>query len=416
MTCALWKYCLTASTLALLTAWTPLSLAATSNTDALFSLQPAKTRQALGQTPGAAPYLKKLLNDPASEEVRLVDVNPAHVAASSKTLSVPLPEGGSVRFNLIRINNAQAGMTGWIGDVPSDRKQRLPSASEIGMDPFNWVSLIRDGDNVVGDIHVKGQAYRLEPVGGGLHTLVKVDVTKLPPEGEPLRVARSPSATQGATTSTSSARRHSTIRLLLVNSKESRELPSWTARHIQQIQNANLYMQNSDVAITFEVAGFLDADYSDNTGDSTIDMLKHMQSTSHPLGVAIAAERDRLRADLVNLMVDNSSDNVCGRANLTASKETAMSVTECYSSIAHEIGHNLGALHGWEAGREVPYMFGYENPSKTFHTMMLTSHGAIPYFSNPRLTYEGEPIGTVEREDVARRFNERREAVENFYP
>lgn len=415
MTCALWKYCLTAGTLTLLAACTPLSQTDTRTPDALFSLQPETTRQALEQIPDATPYLKKLLNDPSSKEVRLVDVNPAQVAGTSKTLTVPLPEGGSVRFNLIRINNAQGGMTGWIGDVPSDRKQRFPSPSEVGMDPFNWVSLLRDGDSVVGDIHVKGQAYRLDPLGGGLHALVKVDATKLPPNGEPLHVAHNASAPPDATKNTSPACRHSTIRLLLVNSKESRELPSWQARHIQQIQNANLYMENSDVAITYEIAGFLDADYSDKTGDSTSKMLDYMSSTTHPLGVAIAAERDRLKADMVNLMIDNSSDNVCGRANLTATKETAMSVTLCYSSIAHELGHNLGALHDWEPGTEVPYMFGYRNPSKTFHTVML-DHDPIPYFSNPRLTFEGEPIGTVEREDVARRFNERREIVENFYP
>jgi len=46
----------------------------------------------------------------------------------------------------------------------------------------------------------------------------------------------------------------------------------------------------------------------------------------------------------------------------------------------------------------------------------VTSHNAIPYFSNPRLTYTGFPIGTSSHHDAARRFNERRETVEGFYP
>ena len=40
----------------------------------------------------------------------------------------------------------------------------------------------------------------------------------------------------------------------------------------------------------------------------------------------------------------------------------------------------------------------------------------IPYHSNPRLTYQNAALGTVEHHDAARRFNERRETVENFYP
>lgn len=42
--------------------------------------------------------------------------------------------------------------------------------------------------------------------------------------------------------------------------------------------------------------------------------------------------------------------------------------------------------------------------------------GAIPYFSNPRLTYQGVPIGTPEHHDVARTLDEHREEIENLYP
>lgn len=33
------------------------------------------------------------------------------------------------------------------------------------MDPLNWVSLVSDGNLVVGDIRVEGQLYRLTAVG-----------------------------------------------------------------------------------------------------------------------------------------------------------------------------------------------------------------------------------------------------------
>ncbi len=46
---------------------------------------------------------------------------------------------------------------------------------------------------------------------------------------------------------------------------------------------------------------------------------------------------------------------------------------------------------------------------------MVTTWGSIPYFSNPRLSYQGVPIGTMAHHDVARTINENRERVENTY-
>lgn len=383
----------------------------------LFSLQPAQSRQSLGDTPGANAYLRTLLDDPAMADIRLVDVNPQQVAASTQALVVPMPDGSEVRFELIRVDQSTPGMTGWIGDVPGQRKRRFTGASEVGMDPFSWVSLVREGDRVAGSLHVAGQAYRLLPIGAGKHVLVKVDESRLAPDV--VEQATQPSAATRPGTAQASPSAHSTLRVLIVTTQQSRaRVPDHRLLVAEALQLANQFMLNSKVDITFELAGFFDADY-DETGMGYSEQLADLRLVDRPLGKAVYAQREALGAHLVSML--SSYNNVCGVARLTADKANAYSSFSCIgATLAHELGHNLGATHEWtgvEYPNGAPYMFGFKRTTApALHTVMRGSHQAIPYFSNPRLQYQGVPIGTVEHEDVARRFNEYRAVVESFYP
>ncbi|WP_369989220.1 zinc-dependent metalloprotease family protein [Pseudomonas xanthosomatis] len=384
--------------------------------DTLFSLQPAQSRQALAQTPGANAYLQTLLQSPASADIRLVDVKALRIAANTQTLSIPLPGGSTARFKLMRIDQSMPGMTGWIGDIPSDRKQRFTSPAEVDMDPFNWVSLLREGDKVVGSIHVAGQAYRLEPIGAGRHVLVKVDESRLPSLDKDA-AADEPSPRKPST-GRAPASPHSTIRVLVVSNDHSRvSFPDYRLQMAQGLQLANQFMINSRVDVTYELAGYYDASY-DPTGRDKDQQLRDLRYPDRALGKAVYAQRDAVGADLV-VMVSWDFEG-CGYAYVSSVKATGYSILECFGGVlAHELGHNLGTTHEYKEDdpRGPPYMYGYgRTQAPVLHTVMRTSHGAIPYFSNPRLQYQGVPIGTVEREDVARRFNEYREGVENFYP
>jgi hypothetical protein len=364
-------------------------------------------------------YLKSLSMDPSSKKVTFVDVNLAIIDAASEHIAVTLPGGQSTLFSKRAFNELAPGVSGWVGYKPSVWKAEHPEATkEIDADPLYSISLVREGENLVGEVVDNGTHYRLESIGPAQFVLIEVDQSKLPPEKELLIDAQS-APTEDAPVIPTSAR--SFIRVLLVSTIEARaKNPNYKAAMAQALQDANVYMINSNVAITYEIAGYYDAEYSDEGKGSQLGDLKE---PTRPLGAAVAPIRDQLRADLVTMYSTNPS--YCGMGFVNAGRSTAFSVISCLSSMSHELGHNLGANHNWEEGQaegNPKYQYGFRyTGTPRFRTQMSydCSGGACPkigYHSNPRLTYEGIAIGTVEHHDVARRFNERRETVENFYP
>ena len=89
-------------------------------------------------------------------------------------------------------------------------------------------------------------------------------------------------------------------------------------------------------------------------------------------------------------------------------------------SIGHEIGHILGARHDRfidESNVPVAYGHGYVNGSK-WRDVMSYKEGCggcarIPFWSNPRVLYKGEPTGTPAA-DNARLILELADRVSSF--
>jgi hypothetical protein len=134
--------------------------------------------------------------------------------------------------------------------------------------------------------------------------------------------------------------------------------------------------------------------------------------------------RDEKRADIVGLIINNPTG--CGlstRIGPTSDEAFFVVHHACAAvtmSIAHELGHILGVRHDrFVDSNDEPFAYGhgYVNGDK-WRDIMSYKAGCggcprIPYWSNPRVLYKGQPTGTPAT-DSARVILELAERVSNF--
>jgi hypothetical protein len=121
--------------------------------------------------------------------------------------------------------------------------------------------------------------------------------------------------------------------------------------------------------------------------------------------------RDRYRADVAVLIVDDASG--CGLATrVYADEDEAFAVVhhECAAtsySVAHEIGHIVGARHDLSIDSSMApfaYGHGYVNGTKWRDIMSYKAscNGCprLPVWSNPKVLIKGEPAGTPQLDNA----------------
>jgi len=377
--------------------------------------------------------------------LRHVGVNASAVASDTETLRLNLGENLRVTAQRTDARVTDDGLVEWHGQLTTS----IERSAGADHDERNSVMLVRNGDSVSGSVRVNGKLFRLTPTGQGQHALVVVDERRTPPELPPQSVPRAnsrPAAPQPAPDGVESANSQpaapqlapdgvETVRVLVaVTETAQREIGDLESLVNLAVAESNRGFANSEVPVVFELAGIHRTNYQEVAGASHVEHLNRFQGTSDGFMDEVHAVRDSVNADVAVLLdADRSS---CGYSpylddfvDVPASHAFAAVLWWCATgnySFAHEIGHIFGARHdpANDTHPNPPYPYGYgyqfDGPAEDWRTIMAldcpVSCPRLNYWSNPRVTYNGVPMGTAATHDNARLLGEQAPRVAGFRP
>ena len=323
-------------------------------------------------------------------------------------------------------------------------------------EPFSVVSLVVNGDMILGSVEAPSLLYGIQRAGDGHVTIRQAgeidlplcggavdpaeergEAPALPPPAAAVAAARDlpfVATPQTATTTidvlaayTSTARANLGGRLGGVSAME--------ALIDLHFVNVNRYYADSGAKVRFEVVGMVEADYHEPLFPLFALDLVPLRLPRDGLMDEIHEIRDATGADLVHMFEFHAP--YCGVAYLMTTVDASfadhafgMTNIACSSlTVAHELGHNMGLQHDrWTesldeglTNRPFAGSYGYVNgriltdagveSSSVWATIMAYStlchhmgHGNCPRlatFSNPTLNHKGDPVGVPSTADAA---------------
>ncbi len=326
-----------------------------------------------------------------------------------------LPSAKHITFNLfddvtltaekVRLIPNRTGGYVWVGRIPST----------VGGDVFLDVQK----DRVFGNIYYNGRQYQIRNIQGHLHQIDELDPAFIPGEWAPREIT-SPSAQVLADPPPAQADTIMYLDILVVYTADAFNAFGGASAMQSELDvalaEANGALVNSQLNARMSVVASRQVTYTESENNTLAQALNDFKEDL-TLSGEISILRDQFGADLVVLVVEGDMSR-CSIANqmtvADASFSTdAFSVVErsCVSmdlTLAHAIGHNLGARHDWASdstdGEPFTYNHGYIGPLSRFRTVMADAEScnSCPlalHWSNPDINFGSDPTGIPEGED-----------------
>ena len=349
--------------------------------------------------------------DPVGAEVRL-----------------PFGEGRFITLRRKGSTLREDGSISWFGEVEETGERAL--------------LMVWDNALLTGYFAYKGTVFAVESLGGGVHAFAELNRgQQLPDHPDP--VARRdavaipehnaatkppieptvPAFTEGDRKALEEKNITIDVMILYTQNVAKRYIREPSDLLALAVDDANQSFKDSGLGnIRLRLVHTEAIDY-DTTGD---DQFTHLYAMVDGVGPfkGVRKLRDEKHADIVGLIIDNPKG--CGLSTrVRPDSDEAFFVVHhaCATttmSIAHEIGHILGIRHDRfvdQSNTPFAYGHGYVNGTK-WRDIMSYNEGCggcprIPYWSNPRIMYKGEPTGT-DAADSARVILELAERVSKF--
>jgi peptidyl-Asp metalloendopeptidase len=345
------------------------------------------------------------------------------------TVVLPISPTNNITLQRVTYSTDERGCT-WHGIVEETGETALL---------MRW----NDGQ-ITGVVGYKGRIYTVAGLIGQLHAMVETDPRQMPPDHAAPKPTADPRAdlrpdapaktaepaTPPAVKPLSDADRQAleakdiVIDLMMLYTKKAANRYVLNPAELLAlgVEQANHAFRNSGLGnISLRLVHTQAIDYDEFDGDH----FEHLYRMVDGIGSFkdVRKLRNEKKADVVGLIVDDASG--CGLSTrVAADSEDAYFVVHhsCATitiSIAHEIGHILGARHDRAVdANNMPFVYGHGHVNGKWRDIMSYQQSCdgcvrIPYWSNPRVTYKGERTGT-DLEDNARVILEQAERVSNF--
>jgi hypothetical protein len=222
------------------------------------------------------------------------------------------------------------------------------------------------------------------------------------------------------------------VDLLALYTPQAQQAVNGTTAILRKIEDAvaatNTVMVNSKIPLTVRLVGMTLENYQE-AGDLGTD-LGRLSTPEDGFLDDVPTLRNFFGADLVTLITSHGSPagagletigigeemttpKATGNADLAYSVVSQANAGTANYTLAHELGHNLGAAHASDDSTDSgarTYSHGYRftgNDGQLYHDVMAYDPGTeIPYYSNPRITYKGVPEGNAATADASRVITE----------
>ena len=317
------------------------------------------------------------------------------------------------------------------------------------------MTMVVNGDIVAGVVRTPQKVYTITTTDTGSYVIRQIDESNLPPLAHPLEVPSETSEESQQSLDVSTPVDDGSLIDVMVLYTPAAKIRMGGRAGIEAlidlyIAYTNQAYANSGAFQRLRLVVRKEVDYIES-GDVFID-LNRLAEESDGYIDEIHTLRDLYAADLVNLVFMGYGYEFAGVGYFAGQFSTGVALVGYgASTFAHELGHNMGLHH--ERYEIIPesetqtiegYHFGYVNQrafepgapeSARWHTIMAYGTQCrdalgedaycreLPYFSNPRLTYNGDPMGVSANNpstgidgpaDAVRTLNERRGITANL--
>lgn len=370
-------------------------------------LMPAEARRAPTELPARSAYA--------------VATAPAVLAAAPATLRLPFPQGEREALTLEIERHAEDRYT-WRGSL--DDAGDYPAVLSVA------------GDAVAGFISAPEGIWELVPsTVAGESWLIELDGDRMPPCRGPVDPGPDGPAHPSAGAVSALSDSGDQVDVLLMYSPAARDAAGGVSQISAQAQaavdSANTVFANSGMRMRFRVVGIeLLEGWVEGTSSASTELGLFRSNASQQ------ARRNALAADMVSLLVANLP-GACGIGYVMRSPgagfaASAVQITDRDCAVGnlswvHEHGHNMGFEHDPANGTSptsasYPWSFGHYvegQGAQSFRTVMAYQCPAggctrRPYFSSPRVSFNGFPTGVVDQRDNARSGDLVADIVANF--